>query len=576
MERRALIRRLGAFLTVAFVLAAPTDDLTAQQGGHGHHHGHAVDAIPGQWRMPPMPPGMFMLPGIEFEVPRVGAYLPGAGLDPADIPTATPREVVRLQDGDTLHLDAMLVRRTIGDHEFVGYGFNGQHPGPQIEVDQEATIFVRFTNNSEWPNGIHWHGGRILNRFDGVPGLTQEPVYPGETFVYELRFPDPGLFWYHPHSRAELTLGLGLFANILVNPIDETHYGTVHRSEVLMLNDLLFDDLGLFPYGLESPTHTLMGRFGNVLLVNGEPEHQLEAKRGEAVRFFLTNASNARTFNLSFTHGEAFKLVASDVSRFEREQWIESLVIAPGERYVIDVLFDLAGETALVNDIQALDHVQGRFFRQVDTLSVVRVSPAAPATDLADSYRELRSNRAVSEDVAQFRPLFDKAPDLSLTLSVQPGDLPIPLLNFIQIDTTFYPPVEWNDGMPEMNWLATGENLHWKLRDDASGLENMDISWEFDHGEVVKLRIFNDPSAFHPMHHPIHLHGQRFLVLSMDGVPRTNFVWKDTSIIPTGSTVDLLVEMSNPGIWMLHCHILEHAEAGMMMTFTVNEPDTED
>jgi FtsP/CotA-like multicopper oxidase with cupredoxin domain len=97
----------------------------------------------------------------------------------------------------------------------------------------------------------------------------------------------------------------------------------------------------------------------------------------------------------------------------------------------------------------------------------------------------------------------------------------------------------------------------------------MDVSWEFAQGEVVKIRVFNDPKSIHPMHHPIHLHGQRLLVLERNGVRTRNLVWKDTAMVPVGSTVDLLVEMSNPGRWMLHCHIAEHLEAGMMMSFTV-------
>jgi FtsP/CotA-like multicopper oxidase with cupredoxin domain len=90
-------------------------------------------------------------------------------------------------------------------------------------------------------------------------------------------------------------------------------------------------------------------------------------------------------------------------------------------------------------------------------------------------------------------------------------------------------------------------------------------------GDVSKIRIFNVPKSFHPMNHPIHIHGQRYLVLSMDGVSNRNQVWKDTAIVPVGSTMDILVDMSNPGTWMLHCHISEHLQSGMMLTFTVAE-----
>ena len=111
--------------------------------------------------------------------------------------------------------------------------------------------------------------------------------------------------------------------------------------------------------------------------------------------------------------------------------------------------------------------------------------------------------------------------------------------------------------------------MTWILRDRATGAENGDIDWKFKVGDVVKIRIYNAPESFHPMNHPIHIHGQRFLVLSMDGVENQNLVWKDTAIAPVGSTMDVLVEMSNPGDWMIHCHIAEHLSAGMMFGFTV-------
>jgi suppressor of ftsI len=107
------------------------------------------------------------------------------------------------------------------------------------------------------------------------------------------------------------------------------------------------------------------------------------------------------------------------------------------------------------------------------------------------------------------------------------------------------------------------------LRDVETGRENADIDWRFKVGDVVKIRVHNTPDSFHPMNHPFHVHGQRFVVLSIDGVPATNRAWKDTATIPVGSTVDLLVDMSNPGVWMAHCHIAEHLGAGMMFNFTV-------
>jgi len=132
--------------------------------------------------------------------------------------------------------------------------------------------------------------------------------------------------------------------------------------------------------------------------------------------------------------------------------------------------------------------------------------------------------------------------------------------------------VEWEDLMPELNRKITAETFHWKLIDRDSGKVNADIDWNFKLGDQVKIRIVNEMEASdHPMHHPFHIHGERFLVLARDGVEEPNLVWKDTVLIRTGETVDILMDASNPGRWMAHCHIAEHAESGMMFTFDVKE-----
>src|SRR5437667_7535168 len=165
-----------------------------------------------------------------------------------------------------------------------------------------------------------------------------------------------------------------------------------------MLQDLLVGDPGLIPFGQESPTHALMGRFGNVFLVNGEPGYRLAVRRGEVVRFYLTNASSTRTLNLSFP-GARMKLVAADAGPFEREAWVESVVIAPAERYVVDVRFDRPGRVALVNRVQGLDHLFGRFFLEVDTLGAVDVAAERVRDDLGASFG------ALQRDTATTRPL---------------------------------------------------------------------------------------------------------------------------------------------------------------------------
>ena len=559
--------------------AAPS---TGPAAGLTHDHGAPLAPAGGlAWLHPPMPAGLTMLPSEMALTPRVAPWLPRSPVPPEGIPLARPRELIRAADGDTLALEAGFVRRTLGGRELVMYGYNGQHPGPLIEVRERATITVVFRNRIDQPTAIHWHGIRLDNRFDGVPGVTQDPVAPGESFVYRIHFPDPGIYWYHPHQREDVQQDLGLYGNLLVRSRRDDAFGPADREEVLVLDDLLLADEGLVPFGAEAATHALMGRFGNLLLVNGEPAWRGEARAGEVVRFFLTNVSNTRTFNLSFggAAGRArMKVVGSDVGNYQREAWVESVPIAPAERYVVHVLFEREGPWALESRVRGIDHLFGTFLPEVDTLGIVEVGPAGPAagaapaaTTASEAFERLREDPRMAEEVERYREHFDRPVDRELVLTMERQGLPFVTETLMAFDSAYFHPVEWSGNMPMMNWASTGQEVRWILREPSSGLENMDVRWRFRVGDVIKLRISNERRAFHAMQHPVHIHGQRFLVLEQNGVPNDNLVWKDTVLVPVGTTVDLLLELSNPGRWMAHCHIAEHLETGMMTVFTVVE-----
>jgi FtsP/CotA-like multicopper oxidase with cupredoxin domain len=189
--------------------------------------------------------------------------------------------------------------------------------------------------------------------------------------------------------------------------------------------------------------------------------------------------------------------------------------------------------------------------------------------DLASSFAVARADTSVADDIARYRRHFDRAPDKSLVLSIETRGLPFFTQQMMQLDSIYFTPVEWSGTMPGMNWASTSEEVRWVIRDPATGKENMDIDWSFQRGDVAVVRLANERQSAHGMQHPIHIHGQRFLVLSVNGVPNTNMAWKDTVLIPVGFTVDILLDLSNPGRWMLHCHIAEHLTAHMMMGFTV-------
>jgi len=541
-------------------------------GAHAHGEGDA-------WRMPPAYPDVPRMAGMMGVRPSVSPLsLERAGAEP--LPEAGPSAVVTLPDGGTLDLKAGFVRKRVAGRELLMLAFNGQHPGPLIRVAAGTTIFVNFANDTPFPTTVHWHGVRLDNRFDGVPGITQSPVPPGGTFRYRIHFPDAGVYWYHPHHREDIQQELGLYGNMLVAPLPPDYYAPANREEVVMLDDLLLDDTGIVPFGAESANYSLMGRFGNVLLVNGEPSYRLETRRGEVVRFFFTNASNTRTFNISFRKAAdppstdrvgpvPMKVVATDVGKFEREEHASSVVIAPAERYVIDVLFDAAGEYVMVNQVQGINHRMGVFREELGELGRVVVDREPVEGDHRASFETLRVNWDVVADIDRVRGHFDRPVDHEIVLTLETEGLPLPIQQSMRYDWLFFNPVEWTGTMPMMNWATTGREVHWIIREPATGRENTDIAWRFRVGDVVKIRVHNDRGAYHAMQHPLHIHGQRFLILSQDGATRTNLAWKDTVLLPTGSVTDILLEISNPGRWMVHCHIAEHLESGMKFVFDV-------
>jgi FtsP/CotA-like multicopper oxidase with cupredoxin domain len=441
--------------------------------------------------------------------------------------TATRSETLTPRDGDTISLAATRVRG--------GYGYNGEYPGPRLVVSRGSHIVVRFENRIDQPTTVHWHGVRVENPYDGI-----DPTVPvGGTFTYRVRFPDAGVFWYHSHVNESEQVGRGLFGNILVTD----SASQVTDQAVIATQDVSPD----VPFGGQA----LMGRFGDTFLVNGTTHYALSVHQGAVVRFMITNASSARTYNLSFSNG-SMTVVGSDLGRFEHIARVQNLVIVPAERYTVDVQFSKSG--VLMNRVQALDHVLGVFRPEVDTLGVIHVDSLRAGAPKAEEH---------GEDLASYRQYLDQSVDHRLNLEMR-------LATLSNMLTGASVPVEVNDGMPAMNRMVTPRDVQWILRDPDTGAENMNINWHFAAGSVAKIRIYNDVLGPHPMAHPIHVHGQRMLLLSRNGVPNGNLVWKDTILIPAGETDDVLLELSNPGRWMLHCHIAEHRASGMMMAFTVD------
>jgi FtsP/CotA-like multicopper oxidase with cupredoxin domain len=553
----------------------------------------------------------------------------------AGLPEVSRPTVTRLENGDRLDLRIGPVRKNIDGAELRMLGYNGSVPGPVLHVDQGSQITVQVTNDGDVEATVHWHGLRLENRYDGVPHETQEPIPVGGTYTCQLQFPDAGFYWYHPHIREDFGLEMGLYGTIVVEPADPEYWPAADRRLTLTLDDLLVEDGQIAPFRKSGPTFVAMGRYGNVMLINGETGFSGQAAAGEVVRLYVVNTANTRIFNFAI-RGARAKLIGGDSGRYERETFIGEVLLAPSERAVIDVLFEAPGQVFLEH--RTPDHVYDLGAFTVTDPEPGAAGAAAGAFDVLRTDPELTAeHHSIGRDLERppdkvlafysLMPLLYGADDAAQASSyacpmhpevtaAEPGTCPKCGMKLVAVAASYACPMhpevtaaepgtcpkcgmklvpsdapppaaepgqgaahgghehgdglEWEDLMPEINRESDSANMIWQLIDRQTGAVNEAIDWAFTVGDRVKIRLVNEMDSDHPMHHPFHVHGAgRFLILSRDGEPESNLVWKDTVLLRAGETVDILLDVSNPGLWMAHCHIAEHNQSGMMFSFNV-------
>ncbi len=389
--------------------------------------------------------------------------------------------------------------------------YNGQVPGPEIRVRLGDTIRATLVNDLSESTTIHWHGLRVPNGMDGVPGVNQQAVEPGDSFVYEFTPPDAGTFWFHSHTNGSEQLERGLHGSLIVEEAEPIGYS---QDVVWMIDDwVLESDGALFESFNQMHDVTHNGRWGNVVTANGATDTVLRAAPGERVRLRMINASNARTYAPEFGSLDA-RIIAVDGMLAAEPIAPDGFVLAPGNRIDVDLIMPAEGEPAIV-----FDNFNGEGFAigaiVGDGEAVVTPGFAAPRNAL----------------VPQWADAADAPVDFRYVVSLAGGP----------------------DGLPQ--WQFNGAAF-------PNGAPAA-----FTQGDFTKIAVFNDSQ----MLHPIHLHGQFFKLLSVNGEPIDEGHFRDTVLLMPGQTIEIGMVPLDTGTWALHCHIQEHAEAGMMTTFTVSE-----
>lgn len=420
--------------------------------------------------------------------------------------------------------------------------YNETVPGPEIRVRQGERLRITVENGLAEETTVHWHGLRVPNAMDGVPHLNQPPIAPGGTFVYEFDAVDAGTFWYHPHQRSFEQVGRGLYGPLIV---EEPEPPKVDRELVWVLDDWrltksaeISNDFG----NGHDMSHN--GRIGNTVTINGRVPDALPVRSGERIRLRLINAANARIFSLDF-QGHTPTVIALDGQPVTPHALMGGLVVL-GPAMRADIILDMMGEPG--SRVSVID----RFYRDLEYRLV----------DLA--YGE-----------TAFR---DTMPDWPIVLPANPLREP-------NVAAALRHEVIFNGGMMGGMVMAemggsmgegTSRGMGGGMMRGMMGMMHGNGIW-FVNGKAAEghvldpmLTLERDGSHVIAMtnatawHHPIHLHGHSFRVISRNGEPTPHREWQDTVLMAPREKVEIAFVADNPGDWMFHCHILEHQAGGMM------------
>ena len=408
------------------------------------------------------------------------------------------------------------------------WAYNGTVPGTELRVRQGQTVRITVANRLAEDTTVHWHGIRLPNAMDGVPGLTQKPIRPGESFVYEFTPLDAGTFWYHPHADTLQQLGRGLAGALIV---EESEPISVDRDLLWLIEDWRLDGEGRIAAGFGNRMEAGMsGRIGNTVTINGHVPKTVSVRAGERVRLRLVNAALARIVGFRFD-GHKPVVVAYDGQPCDPHTPEDGrVVLGPAMR--ADLIIDMRGKP-------------GRNYRITDDFY----------PDLA--YKVLDLAYDAGKPVRE-RP--EQPPKLSANPLPEP-DLTAAEHHEIVLQGGMMGSMGGMgmSGMGGATWAMNGMSMTGDGQPDIPPLVTL------KRGKTCVLALRNETAWWHPMH----LHGHSFRVTSRNGKPNELREWRDTVLVPPRESAEIAFVADNPGDWMIHCHVTDHQEAGMMTVIRV-------
>ncbi len=404
------------------------------------------------------------------------------------------------------------------------WAYDGTVPGPTIRIPQGRPVRIVVNNSLGENTTVHWHGIRLPNAMDGVPGLTQPPIRPGDSFAYEFTPPDAGTFWYHPHEDTLQQLGRGLAGALIV---EEAEPVPVDRDLLWVIEDWRLDKGAQLVRGFGNRMEAGMsGRIGNTVTINGRVPDRVPVRAGERLRLRLVNATLARIVALDFAAHRPIVIAYDGQPCDAHPPEGGRVVLGPAMR--ADLILDMTGEPGRRYPVTD-DFYRDLAYRLVDL-----------------SYEPETSRRSAS------RPPVPKLPD---------NPVPQPELGYaVRHEIVLQGGMMSGMGM-RMGMMGGG--ALWAINGmsmTGDGRADMPPLLTVAEGQSCILALRNETAWWHPMH----LHGHSFRVIGRNGVPNPRREWRDTVLLPPRETADLAFVADNPGNWMFHCHVADHQTAGMM------------